>query len=87
MSFTMSTEITHCLGNGVEKDYTKSKDGVRFNEVVDVLNELNQAGWTVVTISTHTNLTEDDVKGGVNLKNTSYIHYLLAKQNDAQPSK
>jgi hypothetical protein len=85
MSFTMSTQITHYLGNEIEKDYTKSNDGVRFNEIIDVLNGLKQAGWTVISVTTHTNLTEDDVKTGVNVKNTTYIHYLLFKEIENSP--
>lgn len=79
MSFSMTVQIIHYLGNGIEKDYTKSKDGVKFDEIIDVLNELKNQGWKVVSKSVHTNLVSDDVKAGMSPKNTNYIDYLLYK--------
>jgi hypothetical protein len=79
MSLVMETQITHYGSNGVETDYTKSKNGVYFKDVIEALNTIKRSGWMVVSVTTHSNLTEDDVKAGVNMKNTSYIQYLLFK--------
>ena len=78
-SYTMNVQITHYLGNGVEKDFTKTKNGVKFNELLDVLNDLKKLGWRVIGITTHTNLLEEDVKVGFTPINTNYIQYLLVK--------
>ena len=80
MNYSFSFQIIHYMGGGIETDYTKTKDALKFDELIDVLNILSKAGWKVVTVTSDSNLSEDDVKTGLGgAKSTFYTHYLLYK--------